>query len=680
MKGRIKREDLDHLLRLVQTGLPRSHASHDAGTDADGVEPSDILAPDNALWNANHEFWLDKLKSDTDGTWTDAQYASAAAIINAAEYQHVVFSDIANALTRGLSESWQSRVPVDKESPDHFLSRADHVIAPMFEETVDLVDATTGRVHKVQLAALADLPEPDRSSGHKGDGGDVTSKPNSTAPQSTGEIALSPKQVNLGELTGSRAREAGYVSFNQARGELFAQCGLSALLPYSDWDDFRDRNHLPDDLITDLKAAYPDGFGALDLWVGGLAETPAVGDLGPTIAAAVSAEIAHLQHGRAHPHLDMLAGTHLRSEITTQSWADIVARNTGWEHSAHEMHFGPDQAIRHSAHNVIFGTDGDDVLIGTNANDIIFGGAGDDKLDGGHGADILVGGPGNDTYVVDNVRDHIIEKVDGGAQDTVLTDLNAFVLDDGAPAAPATAPASSETTTPLVAEDQTDTGAEQAVAVTSKAPPSEPPDSGLPEFGGTDSGLPDFGRAANVENLSYIGHGSFYGRGNSSNNVIVGGEGDDHLWGGGGDDVLYGRGGDDALFGGSGDDVLFAGFGNDRLDGGPGDDVLYLSSGTEHSEQGADLAQLDAYGHDTIVLKPGFGNDVVSGFDANQCGSQGHDRLDVSAYTSLTPDSIGTEIQIIGTGPHTIITINGDSITLLDVNANTIGKDDFIFS
>ena len=67
------------------------------------------------------------------------------------------------------------------------------------------------------------------------------------------------------------------------------------------------------------------------------------------------------------------------------------------------------------------------------------------------------------------------------------------------------------------------------------------------------------------------------------------------------------------------------------------------------------------------------------GFDSKDC-SPGHDRLDVSAYTSLTSDSIGSQIQIAAVGPHTVITINGDSITLLDVNANTIGKDDFIFS
>ena len=72
-------------------------------------------------------------------------------------------------------------------------------------------------------------------------------------------------------------------------------------------------------------------------------------------------------------------------------------------------------------------------------------------------------------------------------------------------------------------------------------------------------------------------------------------------------------------------------------------------------------------------------NNVVIGFDAND-SSQGHDRLDLTAYTSLTPDSIGAEIQIVASGPHTVITINGDSVTLLDVKADAIGKDDFIFS
>jgi Ca2+-binding RTX toxin-like protein len=244
--------------------------------------------------------------------------------------------------------------------------------------------------------------------------------------------------------------------------------------------------------------------------------------------------------------------------------------------------------------------------------------------------------------------------------DTILTTLNSFVLDDAAPAGDARI--SSDASPPLIANDAGHRGATPAVATTddvsSEVATSEAATSDLAPADPLGE-LDDFGSAANVENLTYLGDGSFIGIGNSSDNVLIGGRGND---------VLRGEGGDDVLYGGDGDDVLDGGHGNDRFDAGPGDDVLYLASGGR------------GYGNDTIVLKPGFGSDVVIGFDANDCHSQGHDRLDVSAYTSLSEDSIGAEIQITGIGPHTVITINGDSVTLLDVSANTIGKDDFIFS
>ena len=191
-----------------------------------------------------------------------------------------------------------------------------------------------------------------------------------------------------------------------------------------------------------------------------------------------------------------------------------------------------------------------------------------------------------------------------------------------------------------------------------------------PVVEGADDG-PVFGHAVNVENLTYTGDGDFIGIGNSADNVISSGGGEDVLFGLAGDDVLYGGGGDDALFGGEGNDLLVGGYGDDRLEGGSGDDVLFLGRNSCPGQE--------SYGRDTIVLKPGFGSDIVIGFDPYDC-SDGHDRLDVSAYESLSADSIGSDIQITACGPHTIITINEDSITLLDVNASTIGKEDFIFS
>jgi Ca2+-binding RTX toxin-like protein len=742
MKGRIKHGDLDHLLRLVQAGLPERASAHRDGASGDGASfdrssvsgASDAGAsrdwlsgddpkfaasgnepPDHAFWNANHAYWAEKLKGDTGDTWTQTQYASAASIINAAEYQHVVFCDIAGALRRGLAGSGvgnaQAHADLDQPSMARFASGVYRSIQSEFEETIDLVDATTGRAHQVRIASvLEDVRRFEWAGGHHQGGGDQMLSPDDaepgTNPRTAPDIALSPRELDLGELTGGRTRNGNSVPFNDVRGELFAQSGLAILLPYLDWDDFRDRNHLSDELIAELKAAYPEGFNSVDLWVGGLAERPAVGALGPTIAATLSTEIAQMNTAGAQYHLDLLAGTQLAAEISTQSWSDIVARNMGALSFADYFEGGPEHVLGAGLHTASLDAGNDDeILIGSDGNDLLHGGAGDDFLDGGTGADVLIGGSGNDTYVVDNVMDRVIETPDGGDADTILTTLAAFSLGDDpddtvagdavhaptetiAPAAAASVAAAVDAA-PVEDTSADDAFVDEASADDASlddapgglldegdgAPPTEvpaAPDDVVQDPPAAPEGT-GVGHADNVENLTYIGDSDFEGWGNAANNILIGGAENDVLWGRGGDDVLIGGDGNDVLFGGSGDDFLMGGSGSDRFDGGSGNDVLYLASG-----DGGPGHHHGWYDHDTIILQPGFGDDVVVGFDAGRCGA-GPDRLDVSAYTSLNADSIGAEIQIISNGPHTVITINDDSITLLDVNAGSIGKDDFIF-
>ncbi|MFK3773483.1 hypothetical protein [Pseudomonas sp. NPDC089406] len=71
---------------------------------------------------------------------------------------------------------------------------------------------------------------------------------------------------------------------------------------------------------------------------------------------------------------------------------------------------------------VLSGEEGNDHLVGGNGNDTLLGGAGDDLLDGGAGADTLAGGTGDDTYIVDNLKDVIIENADAGT-DTVQSSV-----------------------------------------------------------------------------------------------------------------------------------------------------------------------------------------------------------------------------------------------------------------
>jgi len=81
--------------------------------------------------------------------------------------------------------------------------------------------------------------------------------------------------------------------------------------------------------------------------------------------------------------------------------------------------------------------------------------------------------------------------------------------------------------------------------------------------------------ATYVENLTYVGTGSFTGTGNSSNNVITGGAAGDDLSGSSGNDTLNGGAGQDRLSGGSGNDKAYGGDDADSVFGGTGNDTLW---------------------------------------------------------------------------------------------------------
>jgi len=161
-----------------------------------------------------------------------------------------------------------------------------------------------------------------------------------------------------------------------------------------------------------------------------------------------------------------------------------------------------------------------------------------------------------------------------------------------------------------------------------------------------------FTLAANVDNLTFTGAGGFTGTGNGSDNVIAGAGGTDVLAGGGGNDTLIGNGGVDSLDGGAGADTLIGGAGNDVMNGGTG--------------------------NDSFVFAAGFGNDTISGFDANPTGGQ--DLLDISAL-GITAANFAASVLITDLGNDTLVAIGGDTILLLGVNgvgANTITQQDFI--
>ncbi|NJL23087.1 MAG: calcium-binding protein [Leptolyngbyaceae cyanobacterium SM1_3_5] len=78
--------------------------------------------------------------------------------------------------------------------------------------------------------------------------------------------------------------------------------------------------------------------------------------------------------------------------------------------------------------NTLIGNNADNTLLGLGSNDVLIGNEGNDFLDGGTGIDVMNGGAGDDTFVVDSDRDRIIGAENDGL-DTVISSVS-YVLAD----------------------------------------------------------------------------------------------------------------------------------------------------------------------------------------------------------------------------------------------------------
>jgi Ca2+-binding RTX toxin-like protein len=145
----------------------------------------------------------------------------------------------------------------------------------------------------------------------------------------------------------------------------------------------------------------------------------------------------------------------------------------------------------------------DNIITGNSNDNKLYGLDGNDVLDGWLGADYMAGGNGDDTFVVDNIKDKVVESANHG-EDTILAMIDILKL----------------------ASNIENISLEQYVIVNA--------------YGGT-------------------------AHGNNAKNTLTGNNGFNHLDGHGGDDVIFGGGGNDELHGGTGNDDLSGGEGNDTF-------------------------------------------------------------------------------------------------------------------
>ncbi len=174
--------------------------------------------------------------------------------------------------------------------------------------------------------------------------------------------------------------------------------------------------------------------------------------------------------------------------------------------------------------------------------------------------------------------------------------------------------------------------------------------------------------------------------GGSGNDKLWGGRGNDKLLGGSGNDDLWGGAGHDNLRGGDGNDTIKGGVGNDRMTGGSGNDDLWGGAGHDNLRGGdgndtikggvGNDRMTGGSGNDKFVFNRGFGNDVITDFDANPAGGQ--DKLDISAL-GITDANFAMHVLVLDLGADTLISVDGESICLKGVsNSSTVTISDFV--
>jgi len=310
--------------------------------------------------------------------------------------------------------------------------------------------------------------------------------------------------------------------------------------------------------------------------------------------------------------------------------------------------------------DTLVGTDLDDRLHGLAGDDVLLGGAGVDWLDGGAGNDSMSGGLGNDTYWLDSAGDVVTEN-SGEGTDTVISSVSYTLAQNvesltlaGVASISATGNSLNNTLTGNSGDNVLDgsTGADSMVGAGGNDTyiVDSTGDVVVEASGeGVDTVLSSvtLTLATNVENLVLTGTSAINGTGNALDNSLTG------------------NGANNTLTGGAGNDTIDGGLGNDTMTGGTGDDTYIVNVTTdvvtESSSAGTDTVQSAM----TWTLGSNLENLVLTGTAAiNGTGNSGANALTGNSAANTLSGGTGADTMSGAAGDDTYVVDNaGDVVT-----------------
>lgn len=569
------------------------------------VNENVMLTSIHTIWARNHNFWVDKIREETSGAWTEEEYFQTARMMNIAEYQQVVFTEFTEAMAGGLVEgddepdvehNFQGYDPtVDASISIEFAQAAYRFGHSMLNENLSYVNADGVTV---QLSLVEAFLRPDRVADLGIEGflaGAVADQHQAIDVDMVNALRnqLVGRPLDLAALNIFRGRDMGIAPFNEVRAQLFERTGIESLRPYSGWDDFQARNGVSDAVMAQLKQAYPEGFGTMDMWSGGLAEKPTHGQLGSTFGHIFLEQMDRLQHGDRFYYLEIFDDSIFENART---FSQIVARNTGLtDLPANVFQNGTIQPPVDEDED----DDGEQPSPDTPPVD-----DGDDDDNAGGGED-----EGDEDEEEDEEEDD--DTTGGGTDDDDGTDTVECGGDD-------------DTTNP-------GTGGGTTGGTTTGGGTTTPPaESTTNLVAGTANADVLSGTAGGDTVLGLAGDDNILS--GDGPDVVRAGDGNDFVDAGGGRDVVFGGAGDDDILAGSGDDMLYGDGGADRILAGAGNDLVTAGTGND------DVIGGD--GADLIVAETGDGDDRYWGDEMG--GGTGIDTLDLSAISANITANLGT--------------------------------------